>query len=63
MFELDSLAKMGLQGWPLVAAIAIVCFSIVAWWNGDWPWTGVINMSTHNYYNGEEKDESEEKDS
>lgn len=57
MFELDSLAKMGLQGWPLVVAIGIVCVSFVAWWNGSWPWTNLVDKSIHNYYNGEEKDD------
>lgn len=57
MFELESLQKMGLQGWPLVVAIGIICASIVAFWTGNWPWTGMIDKSTHNYYNGEEKDE------
>jgi len=58
MFEIDELAKAGLQGWPLVAAIGIVCVCFVAWWNGDWPWSGII---THNHYHGKDE-ETEEND-
>lgn len=57
MFELDSLSKMGLQGWPLVAGIAIVVVGFVSWWNGEWPWQGIIN---HNHYHGKKNEEDDE---
>ncbi len=59
MFELEALSKMGLQGWPLVGAIGIVCVSFVAWWTGEWPLTHLIDKSTHNYYNDEEKEDED----
>jgi hypothetical protein len=59
MSELESLQKMGLAGWPLVAAIGIVCISFVAWWNGRWPWTGLI---TKNYYGKRRRNEEEDED-
>jgi|FAXJ01.1.fsa_nt_gi hypothetical protein len=57
MFELDALAKMGLQGWPLVAGIAIVCVSIVAWCIGEWPWKGII---VHKHYDSRRKRNEED---
>jgi hypothetical protein len=46
--NLETLAELGLQGWPLVAAIAIVCTSVVALWHGEWPWQGIIKKN-YNY--------------
>ena len=59
MFDIDELGKMGLQGWPLTVAIGIICVSFVAWWHGEWPWKGIVDKSTHNYYNGEEEDDDQ----
>jgi hypothetical protein len=44
MFELESLAKMGLTGWPLVTAIAFAILGFVSLFQG-WPWTGVITIN------------------
>jgi hypothetical protein len=43
--NLETLAELGLQGWALVAAIGIVCTSVVALWNGDWPWQGIVQKN------------------
>lgn len=41
MFNIENLAKLGLQGWPLVAAIGLVVGGVVSFWQG-WPWEGII---------------------
>jgi hypothetical protein len=55
MFE--SIKELGLTGWPAVAGIAIICFSIVAFWTGRWPWTGIV---TKNYYGKRRRNEEDE---
>lgn len=44
MFDLETLTKMGLTGWPLVAAIAVVSVCFVSLWIG-WPWDGIIQKN------------------
>lgn len=51
MLELEELQKMGLAGWPLVGAIAVVGLTVALWWHG-WP-----EFITHHHYHNDEETE------
>ena len=46
----DFIKECGLNGWPAVAAIAIVCIAIVSFFHG-WP-----TLITHNHYHKDDED-------
>lgn len=54
------LAEVTVSNWPAVVGMGILVVSVCSVLMGKWPWEGIIDRSTHNYYNDEEDEETDD---
>lgn len=47
------------SNWPAAIVGVSIAIGFFSWMIGKWPWEGIIDRSTHNYY-GEDEEETDD---